>query len=100
MPTFSGTSAIGLVDVVDYLFTASTWIAVDLKDNVEADRLTRIGLLIVSGQNNDGRFQVIEVFKLFGNGLFVLPRFPLTPLTYRVSIQFFTLTGDFDVIVP
>lgn len=101
MPVFTGVSVVGGVQGVgNFVGNTSTFIGVDLPGLDLQNRLERVGLLIIAGVNATGRAQTVEVFKLFGNGCFVLPRYPISGLQYNAGIQWFRSGLAWTVNIP
>lgn len=89
MPVFSGNAALGVQIVGNYDAVDGTWVALELPSFQTDERTTRVGLLIVGVVNPIGNVSVVEVFKVFSHGNFVLPRYPLLPARYNLSVRWF-----------
>lgn len=100
MPTFTGTSNVGLIVIGPVRTNAPQWVSLEILQTDINSQKDRRGLMLCGFLNPGGSLRVVETFKIFGGGLFVLPRWPLDTVIGRIAIDWYRVDLDWQLDVP
>lgn len=100
MPTFTGISEIGIEEPLPVRPAPGQWVSLEIKQTTLDSANSRFGLMIIAFENSLGSLRVIETFKIFGGGLFVLPRWPTDGTNARIAIDWYNDGLEWELNVP
>lgn len=100
MPFFTGNSVAGAQDEVTIGVESAQWVSLSILGQPFDEFKRRHGLMLIGFPNPGGSFRVIETFRIFGGGLFVLPRWPVTGVNAMLVLDWYVSELEWRLDVP